>query len=368
MFIETQGNNEKIVVDSLEKDSLSVVDQKTVNDKLLPILDRIVSRLNPKNRWVRDYSDKWNFNSAYISARKNWEKDFVYNNSRYNTKNTASEQQQFQMYNNTDRLINIPVSQYTKEELKSAAMRWNGRKINLDKLNRLIDINTLSGNPSYSQNGKYKSPIVIASEYSEEQAKINNLTIPEKLVIKAKKLEEVRSDKKYMEKLIKSANTKSMYIPILNEIYGKNYIAEEAHGYRNTNEGSELMAFIKDRIKNPFISEAGQLKWYVNSKHFEYDTHQNVEPILRAYWDWNVEYKDIVSLIGKIRKTPKDLKFMFAPTIQNIPKIKKKLEEQWYSLKISLQKDWSLDWKWNEETKEARIDWQSKNKINLVSG
>jgi hypothetical protein len=57
-------------------------------DKFQPggFLDKISSTLNPFNWGVEDYSDKGNFNTAFAQAKKAGEKEFMYNNKRFNTR------------------------------------------------------------------------------------------------------------------------------------------------------------------------------------------------------------------------------------------------------------------------------------------
>ena len=172
-------------------------------------------------------------------------------NERYSTKNTASQMQQLSIYGNTDSLLNLPVSDYTKGKIKDDAEY--GRKIDKEKLDRLIEVNTLAGNPSYLP--VLASPIAIAVAYSEKEAEENNLTPIEKIARKAKKLQEIRTDTSYIERRKEDSKKRSMFFPLINKIRGSSYTAEEAHGYRNAQEGSELLAFIKNRIKNPFVSE-----------------------------------------------------------------------------------------------------------------
>jgi hypothetical protein len=56
-------------------------------------LETLKSNLNPYNWGVSDYSNKGNFNSAYASAKKTGEEEFIWNNKRYsvNDKNTPGQ-------------------------------------------------------------------------------------------------------------------------------------------------------------------------------------------------------------------------------------------------------------------------------------
>lgn len=52
------------------------------------------SWMNPKNWGVTDYTDKGDFNTAYSTARKAGEKEFLFNGKRYNTNYKGTPQQQ----------------------------------------------------------------------------------------------------------------------------------------------------------------------------------------------------------------------------------------------------------------------------------
>jgi hypothetical protein len=56
--------------------------------------DKIKSNLNPYNWGVDDYTNKGNFNSAYSSARKAGDKEFMWNNKRYSTDYKGTPEQQ----------------------------------------------------------------------------------------------------------------------------------------------------------------------------------------------------------------------------------------------------------------------------------
>ncbi len=356
MGIEKTDRSEQPKSMSSDHESLSRIDEKSAQSKLWPVVDKIISMINPKNRWVPDYTDKSGFAAAYKEARKNFNKEFMRKNERYSTKNTASQMQQLSIYGNTDSLLNLPVSDYTKGKIKDEAEY--GRKIDKEKLDRLIEVNTLAGNPSYLP--VLASPIAIAVAYSEKEAEENNLTPIEKIARKAKKLQEIRTDTSYIERRKEDSKKRSMFFPLINKIRGSSYTAEEAHGYRNAQEGSELLAFIKNRIKNPFVSEKWQDNGYKNPEHFEFDTHQNVEPVLQSYIDGYIGSEEIKSLIDQMRKISKDDKMMFAPKKNTIRSLQIRLKADGYVLPHSTREDGTMEGVWNEETKQALQDWQKK--------
>ena len=66
-------------------DTLPVMADYAEDGSLLPDWDKIKATLNPKNWEVPDYSDKGDFSTAFATARKAGEKEFMWNNKRYTT-------------------------------------------------------------------------------------------------------------------------------------------------------------------------------------------------------------------------------------------------------------------------------------------
>lgn len=86
MGLEQQEKTEKNPIDtSWDKKKLLQASEKTANIVLWEIRGRINKNANPYNRWVEDYSDKWDFNKAYSFAKKTGEKEFIWNGERYST-------------------------------------------------------------------------------------------------------------------------------------------------------------------------------------------------------------------------------------------------------------------------------------------
>ena len=93
-------------IDSLVS-TLPVMADYAEDGSLLPDFDEIISTLNPKNWGVTDYTDKGDFNTAYATARKAGEKEFLFNGKRYNTKYDGTPQQQLRETGITDSRLGI---------------------------------------------------------------------------------------------------------------------------------------------------------------------------------------------------------------------------------------------------------------------
>ena len=92
-------------IDSLVE-TLPVMADYAEDGSLLPDWNKVKSTLNPKNWGVTDYSDKGDFNTAYSAARKAGEKEFMWNNQRFNTDmaGTAAQQLQWSGITNNQKL------------------------------------------------------------------------------------------------------------------------------------------------------------------------------------------------------------------------------------------------------------------------
>jgi hypothetical protein len=71
------------------------------------LFDNIYTTINPFNWGVDDYSKIPDFKKAYQAARKNGQKEFIWNNTRYNTKYAGTPQQQLKETGITDDRLGV---------------------------------------------------------------------------------------------------------------------------------------------------------------------------------------------------------------------------------------------------------------------
>ena len=64
--------------------------------------EKLARLLNPKNWFVKDYTKSGDFNTAFRDAKKAGEEEFIWNNKRYSTKSNLSEEAQMKSYGITD--------------------------------------------------------------------------------------------------------------------------------------------------------------------------------------------------------------------------------------------------------------------------
>lgn len=88
-------------------ETLPVMEDYAEDGSLLPDWDKVKSILNPKNWGVEDYTDKGDFNTAYSFARKAGKKEFMWNNKRYSTNYKGTPEQQLKETGITDERLGI---------------------------------------------------------------------------------------------------------------------------------------------------------------------------------------------------------------------------------------------------------------------
>lgn len=332
------------------------------NNKLNNI-EKLYFKVNPKNWGVPDYSYKGSRAAAYAAARKAGEKEFIWNNKRFNTLNSGTASQQFHMYGNTNSMITSKADDKTKQKIFKIS--FSGNKMDSERLERAFVLNTLSGTPSYRD---------VAVHPIEEEA-----------YAKFRKQPLEKSKKELMDeyRAINPSKIIPMYNPFTNTIYGNLDISETAHAYRNT-EKSEILSFIKDYIKYPFFSKKGYMDNYTNREHFEFDTHAIVEPILNSYLLGEIEKEDIPLYIEKLREknqnylsdknNPKysfninDLTLYYPYSEKSnkykIQRLQKLLSEKGYKLPKSTKEDGTFDGVFGDETKQGLLKYQNENNIH----
>lgn len=84
-------------------ETLPVMEDYALDGSIIPSWDKVKSVLNPKNWGVDDYTDKGDFDSAYSSARQAGEKEFMWNNKRFNTNYKGTPEQQLKETGITDK-------------------------------------------------------------------------------------------------------------------------------------------------------------------------------------------------------------------------------------------------------------------------
>ena len=160
-------------------------------------MDKISSTLNPNNWGVDDYSSSKNFNTAYSSAKKKGEEEFMFKNKRYNTKYAGTPRQEVGSYGIKGKAVNPDdidnpamvttypkLGQYLPGHMSASADSFNdtsvdfGPKgnylngINVAKKNKGEETDYVYGADRYAFGKKAeKLPLSNSAEYTKEEIK-----------------------------------------------------------------------------------------------------------------------------------------------------------------------------------------------------
>ena len=388
---------------------------------LLPDWNKVKSTLNPKNWGVPDYSDKGDFNTAYAAARKAGEKEFMWNNQRFSTDYDGTPQQQLKETGITDSQLqnrnfiqerlgnNLAPVGYDNitSRLFNAVVMNKKDAINYISNSRLDAYNLYVGKPQTNNTfsisryipskSKDKNVIYYSLNNDEFKDRLINLVNEEEDIAKYLKFivdKDLPSSREYvMGKFFPSVgednngkyiayydkwdlNPLNLKVPFTNkEIttdFGKPFEIYDRIYYRdNPNYNKELFNQLNNELK------------YTETLKTEYDSYGNY-----VYRDIDNNIVTLPNNISYLIDYQNELK----DKIKNFPKkyirqyysdkelseldinkrnfdtlaLQRELSNRGYKLPKSTKKDGSFDGVWGEETKNALIDWQNKNKSKPI--
>ena len=380
-------------------DTLPVMADYAGDGSLLPDWDKIKAVLNPKNWGVSDYTDKGDFNTAYSTARKAGEKEFMWNNNRYTTRK------------DTDAL-NITMHN------KNLNPDWTPEKYNdylktnypefFKVINRGKGVDEIEfGHPS--QHNKtptrggynlYNNKILTGSQKikaDNDWLYGNNAVlgtiIAETAHVKDNKLSnnpfnsyawKLRIDDwKYGEDRYKipgaiEYNTHRLYEPGLAMIaYGdlspndikriQAHVGVEEDGYL----GEQTYKAIQDKYKNsPYIQSAiKEHQLYTQDKDKNPINMSTYSKLPKAYLhqiNQDVPLRDSKRFFDALQYSDYTdnalLNIKAGSGDYDIKELQRALAIRGYKLPKSTKKDGTFDGIWGEETKNALLDYQTKNK------
>jgi hypothetical protein len=319
-------------------DTLPVMADYAEDGSLIIDWGKIKSKLNPYNWGVDDYTDKGDFNSAYFSAKKEGKKEFMWNNKRYNVYYAGTPRQEVGKYG------------------------INNKEINPLEINHPVQVN------KYDPLKKYVPGHIEAqlTDYSENNPSVNyspkgNYPLGINTIKEAgKKTYNVYGDvdkQKFENKAYSLPTGKYSILLGLKE------------------EPSDWNLFTNncaDNVCDAFnIPRAKGLETPNNTLKKIIEKYPTIEVTGRTYDDYLKLSKDIQDKNSKdVLKNSKNLiGLRYSPDLINtkvdkniISKIQKSLVEEGYKLPKSTKKDASFDGIFGNETKQALLDWQNKNK------
>lgn len=422
MSIEDKEKQEdKNIINSWEQEKLSNIDEKTAKDKLLPMLNKIKSKINPYNRWVEDYSDKWDFKSAYALARKNWEKEFMYKDKRYNTNYNWTPEQQLKITGITDeqlqnkniiqnRLANNlapvgyekPIKRFIEAVIENKTDLYRNtvseRRMDAYRLYMWIPQmnNTFAISKYVPNKSKNKNVFYYSIQDNDLKNKLLNIISKENDLMKYREYlqkNELALDNTYSDVMGKflfdvGSDNNGEYISyydkwdisILNkrnpitgkeittdfgrpfEIYDRIYYRENPEYYLPKYENAEKEML---RLKSIVSSSEYDSKWNPVYK----DKNWSIVKFPKEYI-YYIDYENYLYKIMSDRPPKYIIQYFSNNELKELDinrkdfsvlELQKELSNRWYDLLNSRKQDWSLDWVLWDETKNALLDWKNKN-------
>lgn len=321
---------------------------------LFPGWDTIKANLNPKNWGVKDYTDRGEFDSAYNSAKKAGEKEFMWNNKRYNTNYGGTPRQEVGSYG----VDGKPIDE------KDYPVQVNVYKPGSKYLPGHIEAQLtdyLGQNPSinYSSGGNYSTGISTRKEkrkntynvygnVDKDEFENKSESLPAGKFSDSLGLEEEPSDWNLFTNNCADNVCDAFGIPrrkgietpgnTLDKIQNK-YPTLDVTG-RTYEDYKKLSTSLM--VEGEYINEKNQLA-------FKYELKKEPDEILE-------QSKNLVGIISSPEFKNTEVRRHITAALQ------KSLIQSGYDLPKSVQEDGSLDGVLGEETKKALLDYQSKNK------
>ena len=365
---------------------------------LLPDWDKVKATLNPYNWGVPDYSDRGSRDAAFAAARKAGEKEFMWNNTRYNTRKDTDD-------------LNITMPN------KDLNPNWDAEKYNtylktnypefFKVINRGKGVNEIEfGHPSVHKNtptrggyNLFRNKIYTGSMEIKPDGSmfgendILGTIIAEMAHVKDDKLSDnplnsnswkIRTeDWKYGEDKYNipntvEYNTHRFYEPGLAMIaYGdlspndikriQKYVGVEEDGYF----GEETYKAVQNKYKDsPYIQSAlKEHQFYSQDKDENPIEMGRYSKLAKAYLhqiNQDVPLRDSKRFYDPLQLSDYTdnalLNIKAGSGDYDVSELQRALVKRGYKLPKSTKKDGTFDGIWGDETKNALLDYQTKNK------
>lgn len=338
------------------------------------VKNKIKATLNPKNWGVPDYSDKGDFSTAFATARKAGEKEFMWNNNRYSTDIPKSNRLNKYISNNVYPYGNWATSEsdlkIDYDELKKLQYYDNGiyttdKKLHINDIKKITrnkkgesayDLYTSKGKSSASGHPKDLDASYDAlSMFNNQPQKYNSF-----IESKYKPSDSKDPDMKYYS---------------FNDKYSRQ-IEDDLFLYDNRD-------FISSKENKRQV--IGSLIAGASLKSYQYSKGKDDRGNYVAYYDKNdygnildlipntnpfeiygrIYYKDYNGQNKRMYYTDKELSELDVNKKNfDTLALQRELSNRGYKLPKSTKENGDFDGIWGDETKKALLDYQSKNKKN----
>lgn len=394
-------------IDSLVE-TLPVMEDYAPDGSIIPDWDKIKSYLNPKNWGVPDYTDKGTRGQAFAAARKAGEKEFMWNNKRFSTEQLG-ERRDFPLNKErAERLYKTiaPGSypSYRPFQKISNVIFNKERMSDLDEITEIRNsLNNLirsdmyktyekeikdSWNKYYGEdritsrniiNNKYKKLLTDKNKYLDRLNEISEgygihdedmwrfyLGLPQidNTVVKSKYIPTNSKDKNITYYTLKELQTPSSinnHYRYKEDILAISFMDEQKFP-KQINAVSGLANITVDKGKDERGDYISFYDIYDFDIPFEDRFGRKYEIYDRVYYkDYGDGQKKRMYYSDKeLSELDIDKKNFDTLALQ------KELRNRGYKLPKSTKKDGSFDGVWGDETKNALIYWQNKNKSKPI--
>jgi hypothetical protein len=350
--------------------------------------EKLARIINPKNWFVKDYTKSGDFNTAFYDAKSAGEEEFIWNNKRYSTKSNLSKEAQMKSYGITDEQRRLTPARSNRflfdpikrglENLGNIDTSWGYNTPLSNIALAAIGKNSIVRLPegpflTWEKNKIYQdpedSPAFMYLNYSDSQdsfgAKEQDalrlyLGLPQRyksfkpsrykegaFEIEGynRRLPEIMPDDDYIEKFGQPRNQAGPLKPMADMVMGKHTVR------KGKDERGEYIEYM-DKFDFDTYGLIGEFADKLNKPFEIYG---------RKY------YKDYGEGVKKqMQYTDKEL-MSLDPKKKNFDTLalQEELYNRGYDLKGSITKEGDLDGILGEDTINALLDWQSKNKSNI---
>lgn len=353
-------------------ETLPVMEDYAEDGSLLPDWGKVKSTLNPKNWGVKDYTDKGDFKTAYAAARKAGEKEFMWNNKRFSTDMEGTPEEQLKWSGITNDQIgttwigknlanNLFPAGYSSSDptkIKESHISIVKRVYNAGIKNKIepdrFDVNDAIEYPEDSHD--YSMNDIIRFK---DRADYNNLYfgLPQKY--------NTKRISKYKPSITKDGAPAEYYTSDLIQQRLKQLLAfDDFHTYRSIQPGDisntgnyTLDSGEDDRGKYYSFYD----KWDLSPFGTKGDESMKIGKPIEIYD--RLYYNDYETGRKQMYYTDKELSELDINKRNfDTLALQRELSNRGYKLPKSTKKDGTFDGVWGDETKNALIDWQNKNR------
>ena len=338
---------------------------------VLPDWDKVKSTLNPKNWGVSDYSDKGDFNTAYSSARKAGEKEFMWNNKRYSTKKDTDPIYKDEYLNAYGKIYypNYIKSVNKNLDLKSDTIPSTERAHFIPVINKIFYYDEESFNEELAHEVRKEKTLIDGIKYGKDKIKHgeNVYDVPNTMEYKTHRMTQPglafvregnlsKEDIKKVQNYLKVEPDGFFHEKSYKALVDKYYNEKEVNAYLKR---VEYRLYDEDLKKNNLKYPYGDIMGDYYLDKIAEDKNIRLKSLSNhpRYTFYDSELKGDYYSDKELSELDINKKNFNTYTLQ------RELSNRGYKLPKSTREDGDFDGILGDETKNALLDWQNKTKV-----